>query len=104
MAQLAGGQPEQRQALLERLALELQRSMDFFDRQYSFIPIGRLLLAPLPEGLEVYDYLSERLYVPVQPADLEQVLDCVRTPALQQPACLAEAFYLVGAALRQEAA
>lgn len=104
MAQLAGGLPEQRQALLERLALELQRSMDFFDRQYSFIPIGRLLLAPLPEGLEVYDYLSERLYVPVQPADLAQVLDCSRTPALQQPAYLAAAFYLVGAALRQEAA
>lgn len=104
MAQLAADQPVQRETLLERLALELQRSLDYFDRQYSFIPISRLLLAPLPENLDVHDYLAERLYMPVQLVDLAQVLDCSQAPALMQPGCLAAAFYLIGAAMRQEAA
>ena len=37
----------------DRLVLELQRSLDHFDRQFSYITLSRLLLAPLPADLGV---------------------------------------------------
>jgi MSHA biogenesis protein MshI len=35
------------ESVLERLTLEIQRSLDHFDRQFGGIPVDRLLLAPM---------------------------------------------------------
>ena len=43
--QLAKADLERKQQLFERIGLELQRSLDAFDRQYSFISLPRLLIA-----------------------------------------------------------
>jgi MSHA biogenesis protein MshI len=100
LGQLAGAGSEQ---VLERLVLEVQRSLDHFDRQFSYLTVARLLIAPVPvPGLQ--QYLAENLYLPVQVMDLGQALDLSAVPALRDPAYQSECLHLLGAALRQEAA
>lgn len=90
-----------RQQNLERLQLEVGRSMDYFSRQYSYVPLQRLLvLAPEPVGLVAA--LTPNLDVPVEPLDLAQALDISLVPKLGNTEFAAQAFYALGAALRQE--
>lgn len=92
-----------RQHALERVALELQRSLDHFDRQYSFINVSRLMLAPSRiSGLA--DFLSPNLYVPVQGFELGDVLDLEAAPELHALDAQARHFLTLGAALREEEA
>lgn len=100
-AALADAEPERRQMLLERVALELQRTLDTFDRQYGFISVVRLLVtAERPvEGLQ--PFLAENLFVPVQMLDLAEVLDSPAVPELADPVRQAQCLLAVGAALRE---
>ena len=79
----------------------ITRSLDIFDRQRLSVGVGELLLAPLPQDPELEQFLRSRLYVPVVPAALPQVMDFADggdpTPEEQW-----EYFYLFGAALRVE--
>jgi MSHA biogenesis protein MshI len=101
LAQLGAAARETREQAMERLVLELQRSIDHFDRQFSYVTLARLLLAPTPiAGLQAY--LAEHLYVPVQVLDLSEVLDVSSVPALRDPLRQSERLHLLGAALRQE--
>jgi MSHA biogenesis protein MshI len=89
--------------LFERVLLDVQRSLDNFDRNYSFISVSRLLVAPLPTA-EFVDYLKANLYQQVDVMDLAQVLDLDAVPLLADPSRQSEALLAIGAALRQEAA
>jgi MSHA biogenesis protein MshI len=94
---------ERKHASFDRITLELQRSLDNFERQYSFISIAKLVLGPSPvSGLD--DYLSSNLYTPVETLDLAKVLDLGRTPELLDAAVQQRFFIALGAALRAEAA
>ncbi len=99
------GQSEggQRIAAFERIALELQRSLDHFDRQYHYVTVAKLVLAPMAsESAGLQEYLAENLYIPVEALDLGSVLDLSGAPALQQPEQQQRYFMALGAALRQE--
>jgi MSHA biogenesis protein MshI len=100
--QLAGAAGDVRDQLFTRIALELQRSLDHFDRQFSTIPLARLLLAPLPDGLELTKYLAENLSAPVESADLGDVLDLHDVPELREQAEQSLRWLTLGAALRVE--
>ena len=90
-----------RQHALERVALELQRSLDHFDRQYSFINVSKLMLAP--SGISgLADFLSPNLYVPVEAFSLADVLDLEAAPELHAMDAQALHFLTLGAALRDE--
>ena len=102
LARLTDGAPEQRAQLLERIGLELQRSLDNIDRQYSFISLARMLLAPLPVETGLADYLAQNLYVPVETLDLAQGLDVSAVPELREPLRQAQCVQMIGAALRDE--
>jgi MSHA biogenesis protein MshI len=95
------GQREHGDHYRERVATEITRSLDIFDRQRLSVGVGELLLAPLPQDPELEQFLRSRLYVPVVPAALPQVMDFADggepTPEEQW-----EYFYLFGAALRVE--
>jgi MSHA biogenesis protein MshI len=92
---------ERRNASFDRVTLELQRSLDNFERQYSFISVARLVLAPSAiAGLE--DYLSSNLYTPVDTLDLASVFDFERTPELADKALQQRFLVPLGAALRRE--
>ena len=94
---------ERKHASFDRITLELQRSLDNFERQYSFISIAKLVLGPSKvNGLD--EYLSSNLYTPVETLDLASVFDLGRTPELQDQAVQGRFFIPLGAALRAEAA
>lgn len=91
--------------LYERILLDVQRSLDNFDRNYSFVTLARLLVSPIPGAAGFVEYLKGNLYQPVELLDLGKVLDLGQAPALAaEPARQADALLAIGAALRQEAA
>lgn len=92
---------ERRHGGFDRIALELQRSLDHFERQFSFVSVARLLLAPSPaDGLE--EYLSSNLYIAVDQLDLASVFDLDAVPALADKGLQHRYFLALGAALRHE--
>lgn len=100
---LAAAENERRGQMLERLVLDLQRTLDNFDRQYSFIPVARLLLAVAEERESLLAALRENLYVPVDFADLTVAVDCSAVPEMQAPARQVASLFALGAALRAAA-
>jgi MSHA biogenesis protein MshI len=95
------GQREHGDHYRERVATEITRSLDIFDRQRLSVGVGELLLAPLPQDPELEQFLHSKLYVPVVVAALPQVMDFAdgREPTPEEQW---EYFYLFGAALRVE--
>lgn len=87
-------------ALCDRVALEVQRSLDHFDRQFGGLPLTRLLLAPFPQAEALRAPLSENLYIPVVIADLEAAVDFSAVPSLGDPNLQGRHLRLIGAALR----
>ncbi|HYD96055.1 MAG TPA: agglutinin biogenesis protein MshI [Noviherbaspirillum sp.] len=103
LAQLSQEDGEQRHAIHDRITLELQRSLDHFDRQYHFIPLAKLVLGPFhmrAAGLQ--EYLASNLYVPVEKMDLESVLDLSKVSELRSADAQQRYFLTLGAALRHE--
>lgn len=98
--QLSGDEPAQRERALERLVLELQRSLDNFDRQYSHIPISKVVVAAFPPVDGLVDALSQGTYAPVVALDLNEVLDFPRVPELKAPDVQAKYLLSIGASLR----
>lgn len=90
-------------ALHERVLLDIQRSLDNFDRNYSAINLTRLMVGPIPNpnGEAFVDYLRANLSLPVANANLTEVMDFAQTPQLVNPAEQADAWLALGAALRE---
>ena len=103
LSQLQETDVERRDACFERITLELQRSLDHFDRQFHFITLARLVLGPVPEAAaELRNYLASNLYLPVESLKLDDVLDFSRTPDLQKNLMQQKILLCLGAALREE--
>jgi MSHA biogenesis protein MshI len=99
LAQLLDSDHDRKHQSFDRITLELQRSLDNFERQFSFISISRLVLAPSTvSGLE--EYLSSNLYTTVETLDLASLFDLERVPELTDKAVQQRFFLPVGAALR----
>lgn len=88
--------------LYERALLDVQRSLDNFDRNYNAITLSKLLVAPIPGAGGFIDYLKSNLYQPVDALDLAAALDLHQVPAVAALAGQAQAMLAIGAALRQE--
>ncbi|MBI4754589.1 MAG: agglutinin biogenesis protein MshI [Betaproteobacteria bacterium] len=93
---------ERRRPLFDQILLEVQRSLDGFDRQFHFLSLARLRVSPLPAGLDLLRYLADNLDVRVEPLDLEALVDFSAVPALREAAVQARFLTLLGAALRPE--
>jgi len=100
--QLLDPDHERLHQLYDRITLELQRSLDHFERQFSFVTVAKLVLSPVGEG-DLCTYLTSNLYLPVEQLDLTQVLDLSAAPELQEPAQQAGFLRTLGAALRERA-
>lgn len=100
--QLQDTDPEQGRAYFERITLELQRSLDHFDRQYHFIAVSKLMVAPLADGARLREYLATNLYIPVEPFVLDGFLDLQKSPALQAEQEQQRFLMALGAGLRHE--
>lgn len=100
---LAEADPERRRQMLERLALELQRTLDNFDRQYGFISVSRLMVASEFDCAGTVSALAENLYLPVQTADLAMVAAFNALPELRSAERQGQSLIAIGAALREGA-
>jgi len=99
---LAADSAEQRQALFERIVLELQRSLDHFDRQFRGFAVAKVLVTPAPGAEDMQQYLAAHLDVPVALLELSQVMDFPHVPELNEPHRQAQCLHLIGAAMREE--
>ena len=98
--QLTDTDDSQRQTHFERASLELQRTLDNVERQFSFANLARLAVAPGAPLHGFIDYVRDLIYVPVAAFELGAVIDLSAVPELTDP--VAQAAYLpaIGAALR----
>lgn len=87
-------------SVLDRLTLEIQRSLDHFDRQFGGVPVDRLTLLPSEYVDRLGDGLAGSFALPVDTLDLAKVLD---VSAMSDVAALpADCYHAIGAALRIE--
>ena len=102
-----------RQQFRGRVELELQRSLDYFDRQYNHLPVSRVLVSVAEdasvlgsvgtqEGSGLVGALTAAVDVKVEKLDLSQVMDISLVAALADGDFAAHALPVLGAALRQE--
>jgi MSHA biogenesis protein MshI len=103
LSQLTNVSGDERISLFDKITLELQRSLDHFDRQFHFITLSKLLLAPLGDAVQgLQEYLGSNLYVPVESFTLDAVLDLSKVPDLRSVDAQQCFFFTLGAALRVE--
>lgn len=101
--QLSSADDDRRNTLFERIALDVQRSLDNFDRAFSQIPMSKVLVAPVPGAAGFIDYLRANLLLPIEVLDLAEKFDLSAVPALLDPLRQAQCLRALGAALRDEA-
>lgn len=91
-----------REEHLQRILLELQRTFDHFDRQFAYVPVSKLMLAPDPGDSGLLEYLAANLDMPVERARLSGALSFGARAELE-PEEEWRLFHLIGASLRHEA-
>ena len=97
---LMTGDEEARERVLDRITLQLQRSIDFMNRTYPFITISRIVLAPMPAPLPLREYLAANVTERVEVVDLARLFDFSQTPELTEEEVQSRYFTALGAALR----
>lgn len=90
----------QRAQQFDRILLEMQRSLDAFERQFHFAPLSRLLVSPLPDSVDLVPFLIDNQDMRVESLDLTELIDFSAVPDLAQPGQLASCLTLLGAGLR----
>jgi MSHA biogenesis protein MshI len=101
-AQLVDSGGEDRVRLLDRVLVETQRSLDHCERTYTFFSMGRMVLGPLPEEVGLREHLSSHLYLPVEPMDLDAVVQLPKAGAAWTAEERASWLKVIGAGLRVE--
>ncbi|MFA6014008.1 MAG: agglutinin biogenesis protein MshI [Gallionellaceae bacterium] len=99
--QLQDANENSRQQYFDRVELEVQRSLDYFDRQFHQVSLNRILVCA-PEKTRLTELLANSLGLPVEKLDITQVMDISAVPALQDEEFLLNALPALGAALRTE--
>jgi MSHA biogenesis protein MshI len=82
----------------QAVALEVQRTLDHFERQFAHVTVGKLLLAPTGRRTDLPETLRSRFEMPVQEIDLRDVLAFGDAPPDEQTQW--RLFHHFGAALR----
>lgn len=91
----------ERTEAFNRIALELTRTLDHFDRQFGFVAVNKLLLGPEPEDSGLLEYLKANLDIPISRVDLGATL-AFDSDARPDPRTEWRRFHLIGASLRYE--
>lgn len=101
VGQLVDANENLRQQYRDRVVTELQRSLDYFDRQYSNLPVEMVLVC-VPDNTGLVEFLASELDAKVQKLVLSQVMDISAVPELADSEFMAHTLPALGAALRQE--
>jgi MSHA biogenesis protein MshI len=102
LAALAQGEPSQREEHFQRVLLELQRTFDHLERQFPWVIVSKLLLAPEPADTGLAAFLRSNLDIAVVPVDLRDKINFAEADAVVAEVQW-QLFHLIGAALRHEA-
>lgn len=102
--QLVAADEARREQLFERIALDVQRSLDNFDRSHSMVPLSRLIVSRIPGVTGYIEHLQNNLSIHVSVLNLTDLLDLSATPALLDPQLQFQCLHAIGAALRDETA
>lgn len=84
-----------------RVELELQRSLDYFDRQFNHLPVNRVLVC-VPDDTGLVEFLASVSDAGVEKLDLSQVMDISAVGDLEDSEFVARILPTLGAALRRE--
>jgi MSHA biogenesis protein MshI len=93
---------DEREEVFNRVLLELQRSLDSFERQFSFIVLSKVMVGPEPEDTGLAAYLGDNLGLRVEPVDLGAVIDTDAGVRFDAPTQW-RLFHAIGGAIRNEA-
>lgn len=85
---------------LDRIALEIQRSINLVQRNFSFLSVDKVLVAPTQKDIGLADHLGSRLGAKVDSIDLGLIFDWPDGSDLIHPEIQAVHFNALGAALR----
>jgi MSHA biogenesis protein MshI len=101
VAELAHADEAARGRAYERIAQQLNRSIDAVHRSYPFITVKRVVVAPMPDRPGLPKWLAAQVPLPVEGLDLAQLVDMAAVPQLaDSPALQARCLVAIGAALR----
>jgi MSHA biogenesis protein MshI len=101
---LSSAFPDQRAGLYDRLVLELQRSLDHFDRQFHHVAVAKVVVTPVPGAEDLGEHLAANLDPPVEVLYLSEIMDFPAVPDLHEQLRQAQCLQLIGASMRIEAA
>jgi len=99
--QLQSENSERKSNVFERLSLEIQRSLDSFEREFSYITTNRLVLAPFAGREDCYDFLKSYLNIQIDRFDLSDVFQFENNVELGDLTMQANLLPVLGAALRE---
>jgi MSHA biogenesis protein MshI len=103
LQQLRVDDASRRMEYQEQVALEIQRSIDHFHRQFAWLSVAKLLVAPMGDSDSgMVAALSDNLDIDVEPLRLQEVLDLSQVPELGMPEMQNKYFMTLGLALRHE--
>lgn len=85
---------------LERVVLQIQRSLDFLGRTLPFLDVSRVVLSPFAGVSGLRDYFAENLPISLEVLDLSEVFDLSQTPQLSSEEVAGDYIFALGAALR----
>ena len=100
ISQLRDANDQLREQYHGRIELELQRSLDYFDRQFNHLPVNRVLVCA-PDDTGLVEFLASVSDAGVEKLDLSQAIDISAIEALEDSEFVARALPTLGAALRQ---
>ena len=100
LGQLTATDDDTRTQAFERASLELQRTLDSVERQFSHLSLGRVLVCPGAPLASFIAYASELVYVPVAGLALADHIDLSAVPELTDATEQAAWLPAIGAALR----
>lgn len=101
LGQLQDADEGLRQQFQDRVELEVQRSLDYFDRQFNHLSIERMLVSA-PAELGLVQTLTDDLGIQVEALELSQGMDIIGIPELADSEYASYALHALGAALRLE--
>ncbi len=97
-------QMERSDTFFEKLALEIQRSLDGFEAKFRHVFIRRLYVAPFSIREQLCEHLKDSIYTDVEMFDLDSLLDFASDIDIGDLALQGSLLPVIGAALRSEAA
>lgn len=101
VGQLLDANETLREQYRDRVELELQRSLDYFDRQFNHLAMSRVLVS-VPEEANLISFLAGSVGIPVEKMRLSDVVDISAIPALADDEFVMQVLPTLGAALRVE--